>query len=63
MHIETKDRESKDFAGADGAAYARLEEHWSEVLRVLESCDIGDEKGWTEVTEHSPEFFRKSFGI
>jgi hypothetical protein len=63
MNIEVGGWGSNSLARVDDDAYARLAGHWNEVLRTLESCDTEDEKGWTEVTEHSPEFFRKSLGV
>jgi hypothetical protein len=63
MNVEVRGWGSNSLARVDDEAYARLAGHWNEVLRNLESCDTEDEKGWTEVTEHSPEFFRKSLGV
>jgi hypothetical protein len=62
MNVETRRWGSNSLANIDDDAYARLVGHWSEVLSTLAHCDTEDEQGWTEVTEHSPEFFRKSFG-
>ena len=63
MNVEVRGWGSNGLARVDEEAYARLAGRWDEVLRNLESCDTEDEKGWTEVTEYSPEFFRKSLGV
>jgi uncharacterized phage-associated protein len=47
----------------DEDAYARLSGRWDSVLRRLQACDTEDQKSWTEVTDHSPEFFKKSLGV
>jgi hypothetical protein len=63
MNVETRHWGSNRPAKVDEDAYARLVGHWSEVLRTLAHCDTEDEQNWTEVTEYSPEFFRKSLGV
>jgi uncharacterized phage-associated protein len=47
----------------DEDAYARLAGRWDALLRRLESCDTEDPQGWSEVTDYSPEFFKKSLGV
>jgi len=38
-------------------------DRWDKLLRKLAACDTDDPKGWVEVTDHSPEFFKKSLGV
>jgi len=63
MNLEVRRWGSNGAARVDDDAYARLVGRWDEVLRRLELCDTEDEQNWTEVTDFSPEFFRKSLGV
>ena len=63
MNVEIRHWGSNRLAKIDDDAYARLVGHWGEVLRTLALCDTEDEESWTEVTDYSPEFFRKSLGV
>jgi len=54
---------SNERVPVDEDAFARLAGRWDWLLRKIASCDTEDPKGWTEVTDHSPEFFKKSLGV
>jgi len=63
MNPGIRDWGSNERVPVDEDAYARLSGRWDSVLRKLQACDTEDPKNWTEVTDHSPEFFKKSLGV